>query len=170
MTKLHGAGLAPSSSDSDAGAFAWFLFGVRLPFPSFTAPTTLKTPNRVYLVRALCIVVVVMMVEATTCPGRETGPHARFPTRHLVTRADDDGYSSAVTKRVVVDREPCLLPSVKQMTDGFVHEPEDSPARRDPYVDHPAIRFYTRESVEMPFRYMIALGPIKKTSHFFHRA
>ncbi|KAH9016842.1 DUF431-domain-containing protein [Lactarius hengduanensis] len=42
-------GLAHSSSDSDAGAFAWFLIGVRLPFPSFTAPTTLKTPSRVCL-------------------------------------------------------------------------------------------------------------------------
>jgi len=42
-----------------------------------------------------------------------------------------------VTKRVVVDRVP--LDEI-------------------PYVDYPTIRFNARESVEMPFRYMIAPG------------
>jgi len=42
-----------------------------------------------------------------------------------------------VTKRVVVDRVPL---------------------EEIPYVDYPTIRFNARESVEMPFRYMITPG------------
>ncbi|KAH9077571.1 hypothetical protein EDB83DRAFT_2514286 [Lactarius deliciosus] len=100
-TKPHGApGLAPSRSDSDAGAFAWFLFG-GIPGDDLPRDRT-----------------------ARSVPGAPFGP-----------RADDDGYSSAVTKRVVVDR-------------GLRTVPLDE----IPYVDHPAIRFNTRESVEMPFR------------------
>ncbi|KAI0301419.1 DUF431-domain-containing protein [Russula brevipes] len=60
-----------------------------------------------------------------------------FPTRHLGPVQMTTDTALGVTKRVVVDRVPL----------------EDIP-----YVDYPTIRFNARESVEMPFRYMIASG------------
>ncbi|KAH9053165.1 SAM-dependent RNA methyltransferase [Lactarius vividus] len=60
-----------------------------------------------------------------------------FPTRHLGPVQMTTDTALGVTKRVVVERIP--LDEI-------------------PYVDYPTIRFNARESVEMPFRYMIALG------------
>ncbi|KAH9971556.1 DUF431-domain-containing protein [Lactifluus volemus] len=60
-----------------------------------------------------------------------------FPTRHLGTVQMTTDTAVGVTKRVVVDR--LLLEDI-------------------PYVDYPTIRFNARESVEMPFRYMIVPG------------
>jgi len=60
-----------------------------------------------------------------------------FPTRHLGPVQMTTDTALGVTKRVVVDRVP--LDEI-------------------PYVDYPTIRFNARESVEMPFRYMIAPG------------
>ncbi|KAI9462015.1 hypothetical protein BJY52DRAFT_1425569 [Lactarius psammicola] len=94
--------LAPS--DGDAGAFTWFLFGVRDDPPR----------DRTAELRAL-----------------------GFPTRHLGSVQMTTDTALGVTKRVVVDRVP--LDEI-------------------PYVDYPTIRFNARESVEMPFRYMIAPG------------
>ncbi|KAH9037402.1 SAM-dependent RNA methyltransferase [Lactarius deliciosus] len=60
-----------------------------------------------------------------------------FPTRHLGPVQMTTDTALGVTKRVVVERVP--LDEI-------------------PYVDYPTIRFNARESVEMPFRYMIAPG------------
>ncbi|KAH9956367.1 DUF431-domain-containing protein [Russula dissimulans] len=60
-----------------------------------------------------------------------------FPSRRLGPVQMTTDTALGVTKRVVVDRVSL----------------EDIP-----YVDHPTIRFNARESVEMPFRYMIAPG------------
>jgi len=60
-----------------------------------------------------------------------------FPTRHLGPVQMTTDTALGVTKRVIVDRVPL---------------------EEIPYVDFPTIRFNARESVEMPFRYMITPG------------
>ncbi|KAN0139353.1 SAM-dependent RNA methyltransferase [Lactarius tabidus] len=60
-----------------------------------------------------------------------------FPRRHLGSVQMTTDTALGVTKRVVEDRVP-----LEQI----------------PYVDFPTIRFNAHESVEMPFRYMIAPG------------
>ncbi|KAF8477713.1 hypothetical protein DFH94DRAFT_755261 [Russula ochroleuca] len=60
-----------------------------------------------------------------------------FPTRHLGPVQMTTDTALGVTKRVIVDRVP--LEDIQ-------------------YIDYPTIRFNARESVEMPFRYMIAPG------------
>ncbi|KAI0265343.1 SAM-dependent RNA methyltransferase [Gloeopeniophorella convolvens] len=62
-----------------------------------------------------------------------------FPTRHLGAVQMTTDTALGVAKRVVVDG--LALDTI-------------------PYVDHPTIRFNARESVEMPFRYMIAPGTV----------
>ncbi|KAH9972513.1 DUF431-domain-containing protein [Russula compacta] len=60
-----------------------------------------------------------------------------FPTRHLGPVQMTTDTALGVTKRVVVDRVSL----------------EDIP-----YVDYPTIQLNARESIEMPFRYMVAPG------------
>ncbi|KAF8257300.1 DUF431-domain-containing protein [Lactarius quietus] len=60
-----------------------------------------------------------------------------FPTRHLGSVQMTTDTALGVTKRIVEDRVP-----LEQI----------------PYVDYPTIRFNAHESVEMPFRYMVAPG------------
>ncbi|KAH8990866.1 hypothetical protein EDB92DRAFT_1863676 [Lactarius akahatsu] len=131
--------LAPS--DGDAGAFAWFLFGVRLPFP--------------LSLQLKCAAQGILGDD----PPRDRTAELRalgFPTRHLGPVQMTTDTALGVTKRVVVERVPLdEIPYVVRSALRSSPPTVASLAFLTVYSfaqDYPTIRFNARESVEMPFR------------------